>query len=75
MVAELCDIFMFPTIHTPMHILTTFPVKMASAVRPFSTLQRLKTKLRLRMIESRLDGLALMRINRRISIDIDKVIN
>lgn len=74
-VLEMCDIDMFPTIHNLVHILATLPVCVATAERSFSTLRRLKTWLRTRMVEDRLNGLALMHIHREIAIDINKVID
>ncbi|XP_025192639.1 52 kDa repressor of the inhibitor of the protein kinase-like [Melanaphis sacchari] len=70
-VLDVCDVDMFPAIHTLIHILATLPVSVATAERSFSTLRRLKTWLRTRMVEDRLNGLALMHIHRDISIDID----
>lgn len=74
-VLEVCDKDMFPTINSLIHILATLPVSVATAERSFSTLRRLKTWLRTRMVEERLNGLALMYIHRDISIDITKVID
>jgi hypothetical protein len=74
-VLDVCDVDMFPAIHTLIHILATLPVSVATAERSFSTLRRLKTWLRTRMVEDRLNGLALMHIHRDISIDIDQVID
>lgn len=74
-VLDVCDVDMFPAIHTLIHILATLPVSVATAERSFSTLRRLKTWLRTRMVEDRLNGLALMHIHRDISIDIEQVID
>ncbi|CAI6349937.1 unnamed protein product [Macrosiphum euphorbiae] len=54
---------------------TALEVLVAMAEMSFSTLRRLKTWLRTRMIEDRLNGLALMHIHRDISIDIEQVID
>lgn len=75
-VLNVCDVDMFPAIHTLIHILATLPVSVATAERSFSTLRRLKTWLRTRMVEDcRLNGFALMHIHRDISIDIEQVID
>ncbi|KAE9542310.1 hypothetical protein AGLY_003437 [Aphis glycines] len=74
-VLDVCDVDMFPAIHTLIHILATLPVSVATAESSFSTLRRLKTWLRTRMVEDRLNGLALMHIHRNISIDIEQVID
>ncbi|KAL1482584.1 hypothetical protein MTO96_033692 [Rhipicephalus appendiculatus] len=59
-----CDKALFPNIHTLLKILAMLPVSTAAAERSFSTLKRVKTYLRNRTAEERLNGLALMSIHR-----------
>ena len=61
----------FPNLFTSLKILLTIPVSVASAERTFSKLKLIKTFLRSKMSENRLNGLALMSIEREISNDID----
>lgn len=58
---------MLPNIRTLCQLLCTFPVTTSTAERSFSTLRRLKTYLRSRMTEDRLNGLALMHIHQDIA--------
>lgn len=74
-VLEVCDRDMFPAIHTLIHILASLPVSVATAERSFSTLRRLKTWLRTRMVEDRLNGLALLHIHRDINVDVETIID
>lgn len=65
---------MFPTIHSLLKILASFPV-IASAERSFSALKRIKTWLRCNMLQERLSGLAIIHCHRDKHVDIDKVID
>lgn len=56
-----------PNIRTLCQLLCTFPVTTSTAERSFSTLRRLKSYLRNRMTEERLNGLALMHIHQDIA--------
>ena len=58
-----CDADAFPILNKLFHILSVKPVSTATPERSFSNLRRLKTWLRNRMKENRLNGLALMAIN------------
>ncbi len=69
-----CDKSLFPNIYTILHVLVVFPVTSAEAERSFSSLKRLKTRLRSTMGEERLNGLAMMTIHRDVDVDIKKVI-
>ncbi|KAG0430646.1 hypothetical protein HPB47_022499 [Ixodes persulcatus] len=51
---------LFPNVHTLLKILATLPVTTATVERSFSTLRRLKTYLRNRTAEDRLNGLDLI---------------
>ncbi|KAH9367581.1 hypothetical protein HPB48_002873 [Haemaphysalis longicornis] len=68
-----CDKGLFPNVHTLLNILATLPVTTAAAERSFSTLKRVKTYLRNRTAEERLNGLALMSIHR-MQVSVDEVI-
>lgn len=57
---KLCDKNMFPTIHTLLTILASFPVSISSAERSFSALIRIKTWLRCNMLQERFSGLAII---------------
>lgn len=70
-----CDQMIFPHIHKLLKILITLPVTTATGERSFSTLKRLKTYIRNSIGQARLNGLALMNINRQIEINTDYVIN
>lgn len=73
-VLDLCDQDLFPTIRSLLLILATLPVSVATAERSFSTLRRVKTWLRSRMVEDRLNGLCLLYIHRDIPVNTDRVI-
>ncbi|XP_077306272.1 52 kDa repressor of the inhibitor of the protein kinase-like [Lithobates pipiens] len=73
-VLDLCEQDLFPTIRSLLLILATLPVSVATAERSFSTLRRVKTWLRSRMAEDRLNGLCLLYIHRDISVNTDRVI-
>uniref|UniRef100_A0A8C5QC55 52 kDa repressor of the inhibitor of the protein kinase n=1 Tax=Leptobrachium leishanense TaxID=445787 RepID=A0A8C5QC55_9ANUR len=73
-VLDLCDQDLFPTIRSLLLILATLPVSVASAERSFSTLRHVKTWVRSRMVEDRLNGLCLLYIHRDIPVNTDQVI-
>lgn len=58
----------FPTIHRFLQIGATLPVSVASSERSFSTLRRLKTNLRNKTRQDRLNGLALLNVHRDIAV-------
>jgi len=70
-----CDEVEYPIIHKLLRILGTLPASVASAERSFSCLKRLKTWLRTRMTQERLNGIALLHINREIELTIEEVID
>lgn len=72
---EACELLLYPTIKTMLHILLTLPVSIASAERSFSTLRMLKSYVRSTCGENRLNGLALMYIHRDIPLDYENVIS
>jgi len=72
---EQWDTDLYPNIHVLLQILTTLPVSAASAERSFSTLKRFKKWLRSNMGEERLTGLALLNIQKNISINIEDIIS
>eukprot|EP00102_Acyrthosiphon_pisum_P013427 XP_008182995.1 PREDICTED: 52 kDa repressor of the inhibitor of the protein kinase-like [Acyrthosiphon pisum] len=63
-----------PNIKLLLQIFTTLPVTTATPERTFSTLKRLKTYLRSRMTENRLNGLALVNINKKEVISETEII-
>ncbi|XP_040275821.1 52 kDa repressor of the inhibitor of the protein kinase-like [Bufo bufo] len=73
-VLDVCDKDLFPTIRSLLLILATLPVSVASAERSFSTLRRVKTWLRSRMSEERLNGLSLLYIHRDVPVNTDRII-
>lgn len=72
---ELVDTF--PNLFTCLKILTTMPVSVGAGERSFSKLKLIKTYLRSKMSQHRLNALAMMSIERRVSdeIDFNDVIN
>lgn len=74
-VLEQCDGDIYPTVRRLLLVLVTLPVSNASAERSFSTLRRLKTWLRNKMGEERLNGLALLHMHQDIRVSIDAVID
>lgn len=71
----LCERDIFPIIHDYLTILCTASISVASAERSFSVLRRLKSWIRSRMSQDRLNGLAVLAIHREILIEIDEVID
>lgn len=69
-----CDGSLFPNVYTLLKLLATLPVTTATAERSFSTLKRVKTYLRNRTAEERLNGLALMSIHR-APVSVDEIIS
>ena len=65
----------FLTIYALLNISVVIPVSTAPPERTFSALRLLKTYLRNRTSESRLNGLAHMYLNSTVSIDVNDVIN
>jgi len=70
-----CDSETFPIVYNLLHMLLTLPVTSATAERNFSSLRRLKTWMRSRMSEERLNGLALLHCYRNVNINYDDVID
>lgn len=58
-----------------MQIGATLPVTVASSERSFSTLRRIKTYLRNKTGEQRLNGLALLNIHRDIEVTNEEILN
>lgn len=73
-VLKCCDEDIFPTVRTLLQILITLPVSVASAERSFSSLKLVKSWLRTRMVEERLNGLCLLYIHRDIEVNVENVI-
>ncbi|XP_033108546.1 52 kDa repressor of the inhibitor of the protein kinase-like [Anneissia japonica] len=70
-----CDCSLYPTIQALLQIASILPVSTATVERSFSTLRRLKTYLRNRTSQERLNGLALMNIYNTVAIDTDRIID
>ncbi|XP_022160727.1 uncharacterized protein LOC111026843 [Myzus persicae] len=70
-----CDYDCFPEINILLNILLTLPATTASAERNFSSLRRIKTWMRTRISEDRLNGLALLHAHRDITINSEDVID
>ena len=62
----------YPTLVRVYGIAVAIPITSCSAERSFSTLKRVKTRLRSTMHQERLEGLLLMSIERKILLKIDK---
>ena len=62
----------YPTLVRVYGIAVVIPIKSCSAEGSFSTLKRVKTRLRSTMHQERLEGLLLMSIERKILLKIDK---
>ncbi|KAJ8049810.1 52 kDa repressor of the inhibitor of the protein kinase [Holothuria leucospilota] len=69
-----CDVDMFPCIYALLTIAIILPVSTATVERSFSSLRLLKTYLRNRSCETRLNGLAMMYVHPNEKIDIERVI-
>lgn len=65
----------YPTVHRFLQIGATLPVSNASSERSFSCLRRLKTYLRSKTGEDRLNGLALIHVHRDIDITQEEILN
>jgi len=67
--------YMLPNIECLLKILCIIPVTTATSKRSFSSLKRIKTYLRSTMNQSRLNGLALLNINKDIKIIPEEVLD
>lgn len=74
-VMDHCDITIYKRINVCLSILSVWPVSIATAERSFSSLRRLKTWIRSTTKEERLNGLALVHMNRDINLNVDDIIN
>jgi len=66
---------MFPNIKCLSTILSVIPITTASAERSFSSLKRIKTYLRLTMGQEKINGLAMLYLNKDIQIKPEEVLN
>ena len=64
----------FPNVHMLLRIFCVIPTSTACVERSFSSMKRLKTYLRSRMDEGRLNGLALLNVHRDISVSVDEIL-
>jgi hypothetical protein len=69
-----CDPNVFPSIYALLTIASILPISTATVERSFSSLRLLKTYLRNRTTEGRLNSLAMMYIYDTEPIDVDRVI-
>lgn len=70
-----CNKILYPNIWKLLQILVTIPMSTATPERTFSSLKRLKTYLRNSTGETRLNGLALMSVHRKLSVEPEEVLN
>jgi hAT family C-terminal dimerisation region len=70
-----CDRLVFPILYALLNISVVIPVSTATPERTFSALRLLKTYLRNRCSENRLNGLALMYFNSSSAVDVHDVID
>lgn len=66
---------LFPNIHRMLRLLATIPVTSVECERSISTLGLVKTDLRSRMHQERLNGLALMHKHYEREVDVEAIIN
>ncbi|XP_044574048.1 52 kDa repressor of the inhibitor of the protein kinase-like [Drosophila ananassae] len=72
---DVCDETFYPTVYRFLQIGATLPETVASSERSFSTLRRLKTYLRNKTGEQRLNGLALLNIHRDLEVTSDAILS
>ena len=70
-----CSADFFPNLHTLLRLVCTLPVTTAECERTISHIRTLKSYLRSTMGQERLNGLALLKIHRAISINHDDAVN
>ena len=70
-----CDKNIFPIIHALLTIAVVIPISTATPERTFSTLKLLKSYLRNRCTENRLNGLAHMYMHSTEEIDVENIID
>lgn len=70
-----CEENIFPNIRTLLHILTVLPVSTSENERTFSTLRRLKNYLRNSTSETRLNGLALLHLYRKMTPSTESILD
>ena len=61
---QACSVIQFPNLHVLLQIALTLPITLCESERSFSQLKLIKTSRHSTMTDSRLSGLALMKINR-----------
>jgi len=70
-----CDSTLYQSIHRFLQIGATLPVSVASSERSFSCLRKLKTYLRNKTGEDRLNGLMLLNLYRDVEVTCEEVID
>jgi len=69
-----CKREIFPNIHRLLSIFCVIPTSTACVERSFSSMKRIKTYLRSRMSEDRLNGLALLNVHRDVLVSVDEIL-
>jgi hypothetical protein len=72
---ERCGKNLFPNMYTLLKLLAVLPVSIATVERRFLTLRRLKTYLKNTISDTKLNGLALLSIQRDIYASGEEVLN
>lgn len=70
-----CDTTLYPSVRRFLQIGATLPISVAPSERSFSSLRRLKTYLRAKTGENRLNGLALLNVHRDVEVSHDDILN
>lgn len=64
---------LFPSIHTLLQLFSTLSFTSATPERTFSALKRIKTYLRLTILEDRLNGFAIKNINKEENVLVEEI--
>ncbi|XP_025416760.1 52 kDa repressor of the inhibitor of the protein kinase-like [Sipha flava] len=70
-----CEFTSYQSIHRFMHIRATLPISVTLSERSFSCFHRLKTYLRNKTAENRLNGLALFNIYRNVKVSCKDILD
>ncbi|KAK2703571.1 52 kDa repressor of the inhibitor of the protein kinase-like [Artemia franciscana] len=69
-----CECGIFPNIYKLLSIFCVIPTSTACVERSFSSIKRIKTYLRSRMSEDRLNGLTLLNVHRDVLVSVDEIL-
>ena len=64
----------YPGVYVALVTLLTYPVSTCTAERSFSSMKRLKSRLRSTMTDERLSSLAILHIHKHKNVDIDRLV-